>query len=75
MKAIQFDGTNEQQVATFLQRECWIKCSGDLAVKIMPARLCDEARIDTVPIGYWVANSALGFRGGNIGIEIHAEEF
>ena len=59
-RAIQFTGTNAQEVGDFLERECWVKCSGDLAVKITGRSLCDEARVETVPLGWWVANTDSG---------------
>ena len=70
MKAvsIQFDGKNAQAVSQFLKREAWVKCSGDLAVNVMPVRLCDNAHIETVPLGAWVASTKTG-------IEIHDEKF
>ncbi len=67
-RSIQFDGTNEQQVSKVLGRECWIKCSGDLAVQIMPKRLCDQVRVSTVPIDWWVRNT-------DAGIETQDKEF
>ena len=67
-RCIQFDGTNEQEVAVVLGRECWIKCSGDLAVQIMPESLRDLVRVSTVPIDWWVRNT-------DTGIEMQDKEF
>ena len=61
-KWIRFTGTNATEVWTFLGRECWVRCSGDLAVML------DNQHVGNVPIGWWVAND-----GG--GIQTNQEEF
>ena len=72
--AIQYTGTNTEQVARHLERECWVLCSGDLAVKMEPCHICDHAKIETVPLGWFVANADPD-DSGFIDIEIDPDSF